>query len=129
MHQLDLTYAPAHAGHEGWLVVLEAIRSAVAFLSHKEVCFVLDVSKSTLSEALNERNDKRWAGEWTAKVLRMLTQRGDDESRRLGRAILEAEAAMMPCFVVSDANDEPTPEEIAAAERVLAKVRGRKRAA
>lgn len=129
MRQLDLTYRPAHTGHEGWLVLLEALRSAVAHIGQKDVCYELDVAKSTLSEALGEKNDKRWAGEWTCKVLAMLTQRGDDESKRYGRAIVESVVAMMPCFVVAEADDEPTSEEIEHAERVLAKARKRKRAA
>lgn len=125
MRQLALTYKPSHAGHEGWLIMLEALRCAVAHLGQKEVCFELDVAKSTLSEALNEKNDKRWAAEWTCKLLAMLTVRGDSDCARLGLSILDALAAMMPCYVVADANDEPTPAEIAAAESVLAKAKRR----
>jgi hypothetical protein len=125
MLQLDLSYTPSHAGREGWLLALEALRSAVAYLGQKEVCYALDVAKSTLSEALNERNDKRIAGEWICKVAAMLAAKGDDEARRLGRAMYVAMVALMPCFTLADADDVPTAAEIAMAEKVLAKVKRR----
>lgn len=129
MRQLPLSYDPAHAGVEAWQNELEAIRAAVNHLGVKEVTFKLDVAKSTLSEALNERNEKRWAASWTHVVLAMLASRHTDACDQLAKDIHVAQLATSLRFVVVDASDEPTPEEVAAAERVIAKVRGRKRAA
>ncbi len=134
MRQLPLSYEPSTAGRAGWFVTLEALRAAVAHLGTKEVIYELNVQKSTFSEALGEREerkagDARWAAEWTYVVLAMLEKRHTDTCDQLARAILESIAAMSSRFVIADASDEPTPEEIAAAERVLAKAKGRRRAA
>ena len=129
MHQYSLVYRASHVGPEGWQRVLEVFRAAVTHLGAKDVQDQCDVAKSTLSEALNEKNDKRVAGEWLCTVIAMLdaqhTKAGDELLKRL----LDAIAGLSTRYVVSDASDEPTPEEVAAAERVLAKVRARKRAA
>ncbi len=129
MRQLPLAYRPSHTGREAWLVMLEALRAAVTHLGSKEVTHEIDVAKSTLSEALNEQNNKRWAGEWTHIVLAMLDGQHTPTCDELAKKILDAQVALSSRFVVADASDEPTPEEISAAERVMAKVRARKRAA
>ncbi len=129
MLQLPFGYKPSYAGREAWLVMLEALRAAVTHLGSKEVVHELDVNKSTLSEALNEKSDKRWAGEWTHIVLAMLDAQHTKSSEELAKRILDAQVALSTRFAVVDASAEPTPEEIAAAERVLAKAKARKRAA
>lgn len=135
MRQLSLAYRPARTGREAWAGtpgmpgVLAALREAVDYLGWEKVVFELDVKKSTLSEAVNEKNDKRWAGEWTFRILAMLALKGEEESARIGRAILEAHVSMMPCFALVDADAIPTAEEIELAKRVLEKAGGKKRAA
>lgn len=129
MQQLPFAYEPGDAGRRAWLSMLEVIRAAVNHLGPKHVEHELDISKSTLSEALNEQRDRRWAAEWTHVVIAMLDRQHTAASDDFVRRILEAQAALSTRFVVADRCDEPTPEEVAAAERVLAKVRGRKRAA
>jgi hypothetical protein len=127
--QLPFAYEPGDAGRRSWLVMLETLRAAVSHLGPKHVEHELDISKSTLSESLNEQRDRRWAGEWTHVVLAMLDRQHTPASDDLVRRILDAQAALSTRFVIADRSDEPTPEEVAAAERVIAKVRGRKRAA
>lgn len=136
MRQLSLAYRPARTGRDSWAGTpgmpgtLDILRAAVDHLGWKEVLFELDIGKSTLSEALGEKNDKRWAGEWTSKVLAMLARRGDEKSREIGRAIFLSLLELMPCFALVDADDEPTDEEIEVAQRVLDKRRrARRRAA
>lgn len=134
MRQLPLVYKPSTAAREAWLLMLESIRAAVSHLGLKEVTYETDVAKTTLSEALNERverkeGDKRWAAEWTLVVLAMLEQRHTDTCDQFASAILEAQAALSTRFVIADASDEPTDDEVAAAQRVIEKARKRKRAA
>jgi hypothetical protein len=109
MSQLGFRYRPAHEGHEIWLQQLETLRAAVAHLEPKNVLFELDISKSTLSEALNEKNDKRWAAEWTHIVKSMLSQRYDELSRELLGKLCEFDIAVTP-FVVSEPH-ALTPEQ------------------
>lgn len=112
----------------GWPALLAAIDDAVNYLGLKEVTFKLDVAKSTICDALKERNDRRWAQEWTCDVLKMLAARCNSTCDQLAKAILDAQAALTARFVVVE-DEEVTPEEIAAAERVLAIARKRRRAA
>jgi hypothetical protein len=140
MRQLGLVYRPAYSGSEAWRGVdpkekpgglLELLKLAADHLGRKEVTFECDVGKTTLSEAINESNDKRWAGEWICKVLAMLAKRGDDESKRLGREILASFVGLMPCFALVDADDGMSDAELDAMERAVAreKAKRRKRAA
>ncbi|MGN6107265.1 MAG: hypothetical protein ACTHU0_19310 [Kofleriaceae bacterium] len=118
MTQLSLAYRPGHVGREAWSKRLEAIRAAVSHLGLKEVSFELDVSGSALSDALNERDRKRWAAEWTSVLLAMLQARHDEFSDDLARAILEPEAGLT-AFALEE-RKELTPEQLAAAyEREL----------
>lgn len=111
--QLSLMYRPSHAGREAWQVQLEALRAAVAHLSAKEVSYELDVSCSQLSDAMAERDRKRWAGEWTLVVLAMLEAKHDEVADSLARAIIESHAALS-AFVLEERR-ALTPEERAAA--------------
>lgn len=137
MRQLELTYSASYIGHKAWRGddenqiggALAVLNAAIEHLGRKNVLEEIDVNKTTLSEALGEKNDKRVAAEWVFKVLAMLTLKGDERSAELQREILAALAALAPRHQVVDASDEPTPEEIEAAERVLAKSRRRKKAA
>ncbi len=129
MLQLPFAYKPGDAGRQAWLAMLETLRAAVNHLGPKDVGDELDVNKSTLSESLNEQRDRRWAAEWTHVVIAMLDRQHTKASDELIRRILDAQVALSTRFVVADASDEPTPEEVAAAERVLAKVRARRKAA
>lgn len=112
----------------GWPAVLAALDNAVTHLGLKEVTYKLDVAKSTLCDALHERNDRRWAHEWTCKVLEMLAARRTAASDQFAKAIVDAEAAITVRYVVVE-DEDVTPEEIAAAERVLAIARKRRRSA
>lgn len=110
----------------GWSAVLAALDDAVSHLGLKEVTYRLDVAKSTLCDALHERNDRRWGQEWTCKVLEMLAARRNATSDQFAKAILDAQAALTIRYVVIE-DEQVTPEEIAAAERVLAIARKRRR--
>lgn len=112
-----------------WEVLLSALAAAVDHLGLKEVAFKLDVAKSTLSDAKHDRNDRRWAQEWTLVVLEMLTDQYNETSNHLAKAILEAQAAVTRRFEVVALDDEPTPEEIAAAQRVIDRAKRRRKAA
>ncbi len=109
MSQGWLLYSPAVTGREAWLAQLEVIRAAVIHLTPKEVIDEIDIAKSTLSQALSEAADKRWAAEWTHVVKTMLARRHDDVSTDLLRKLCEHDTTVTP-FVV----DEPrnlTPEQ------------------
>jgi hypothetical protein len=122
MRQLSLSYDPK----EAWAALLSALDDAVTHLGLKEVTYKLDVAKSTLCDALHDRNDRRWAQQWTLVVLEMLSARRTATSDQFAKAILDAQAAVTARFVVVE-DDEVTAEEIAAAERVLELARKRKR--
>lgn len=116
--QLSLTYRPAHVGAEAWKQQLEMLRAAVSHLGHKDVAYELDVAGSLLSDALAERDRKRWAAEWTLVVLAMLESRRDEVADDLARRILETPTALSP-FVLEE-RKELTAEELAIAyEREL----------
>lgn len=113
--QLSISYRPSYTGGEAWQRQLIVLRTAVEHLGRKEVAYELDVSGSFLSDAMNERDRKRWAAEWTHVVLAMLCARHDDVSRNLVRQICEALVGATSLLI-----DEPidlTPEEEAAALR------------
>ena len=101
-------------------------RDAVTHLGLKEVTFKLNVAKSTLCDALKDRNDRRWAQEWTLVVLEMLVDLYTDTGNQFAKAILDAQALVTRRFVVVD-DEEVSAAEIAAAERVLAIARKRRR--
>lgn len=120
MRQLPLNYEP-------WPTLLSALDDAVTHLGLKEVTYKLDVAKSIVCDALHDRNDRRWAQAWTLVVLQMLAQRHSATSDQLAKAIIDAQTVMTGRFVVVDDVEEPTAEEIAAAERVLAAAKRRRR--
>ncbi len=103
-----------------WDVLLGCIESAVHHIGLKEVTFKLNVAKSSLCDALKDRNDRRWAQEWTLDVLEMLRVQDTDTCNQLSHAILAAQAAVTHRFGIVDKDGEPTPEDIAAAARVSA---------
>lgn len=124
--QLSLTYDPRTTGHEVWLAQLEAIRAAVNYLGLKEVSFSLDVSGSMLSDALNERDRKRWAAAWTPVVQQMLRRRSGDEIA-LKLAVAIAEALLLETeMVLESALADVTDDELAAAAAAIAKLRRKK---
>ena len=122
MSQMSLAYED----RTPWDVLLSALDDAVTHLGLKEVTFTLNVAKSTVCDALKDRNDRRWAQEWTLTVLEMLTDRYSETSNQFAKAILDAQAAVTRRFAVVLSEEEPTPEEIAAAERVLAAAKRRR---
>jgi hypothetical protein len=113
-----------------WEQLRHILESAVLHLGHKEVVYKLNAQKSTVSDALGDKNDRHWRQEWTITVLEMLRDRYTDTSNQFIKAILEAQAAVTRRFEVVALDDEPTDAEIEAAERLLARAkRRRKRAA
>ena len=107
--QLSLGYKPAYEGRQVHERRLSVLLTTVEHLGRKEVAFELDISGSQLSDALNERDRKRWATEWTDVIKAMLRKRSDELSTKLYRQLLELDAAHSD-FVV----DEPldlTPEQ------------------
>lgn len=124
MTQLALSYSDKAP----WSVLLSALDNAVTHLGLKEVVSELDIAKSTLCDALHDRNDRRWAQEWTLKVLEMLSDRYTDTCNQLAKSILDAQARVTRRFEVVASEDEPTPEEIAAAQRLIARAKRRRAA-
>lgn len=116
MQQLSLSCD----GPTPWEVLLNAIEDAVNHLGQKEVVFKLNTNKSTLSDALKDRNDRRWAQEWTLVVLEMLVNQYTETANQFAKAILDAQAAVTRRFEVVSVDEGPTDAEIEAAERVLA---------
>lgn len=136
MRQLGLVYRPTYSGDVAWRGVdpkekpgglMELLRLAADHLGRKEVTFECDIGKSTLSEAINETNDKRWAGEWICKILAMLAKRGDDKSRQFGEEILSAFVGLMPCFALVEADDGMTDAELEAMERAVAREKSKRK--
>lgn len=125
--QLSLVYAPGEQGRMLWLSQLEAIRTAVGYLGLKEVSFALDVSGSMLSDALNERDRKRWAGEWTHVVKAMLMKRADIIARKLLRGIVETDVAGTD-IELADNEDDIDADELQAALAAISSVRRKKKA-
>lgn len=121
MGQTELRFGAASSGREIWERQLEVLRTAVLHLSHKDVVDQLDTNRSTLSDALSERNDRRWAGEWTPVVIRMLTERGDATSLDLLRQWADAALLGTPY----EAMEPLTPSERAAMESIAKKSRRR----
>lgn len=109
--------------------LLLVIDNAVTYLGLKEVTFKLNVAKSTLCDAIKNRNDRRWAMEWTVEVLEMLREQYTDTANQYAKSILDLQAAVTRRFEVVAADDEPSDEEIAAAERLLTRAKRRRKKA
>jgi hypothetical protein len=125
MSQITLTYGPNYEGKQAWQMQLDVLRSAVAHLVAKEVADQLDISRSTLSDALKSETDRRWAAEWTHTVKAMLAaRRGDDVALDLLRRLCDADV-LTTTLIVSDPI-EMTDDEEAAVSRLLEKLRRRK---
>lgn len=75
MTQLSLGYAPEFIGGEVWKLELDWARRAVESIGHKDVAYALDISPSTLTDALHERDRKGIKAEWMA-VIRQLSSDG-----------------------------------------------------
>lgn len=115
MSQLALEYPPSYVGGEIWKQRIEVLRVAVRHLGLKEVAFTLDVAGSLLSDSLNERDRKRWAGEWTDVLKQMLLAKRDDTALDIYRQLVELDVAHSSFAITEDA--PITPEEEAAALR------------
>lgn len=124
MRQLSMSYD----GKDAWAALLRVLDNAVTHLGLKEVVYRLNVAKSTVCDALHDRNDRRWAQEWTLVVLEMLADLYSETGNQLAREILDTQAMVTRRFYIAD-DDGPTPEEIAAAQRVLDSAKKRRRAA
>ena len=100
MSQLSLAslYQPAHLASEVWAERLEAIRTAVNHLGVKAVAAECDVAPSTLCDALNERDRKRFAGEWIDVVLAMLDRA---DAPHLAMPLFELQARLVRGFHVT----------------------------
>lgn len=121
--QLGLVYTPSYSGHEAWQAQLEVLRAAVIHLTPKEVIDQLDVSKSTLSQALHEQADKRWAAEWTHIVKAMLAQRYDEVSIDLLRKLCDRDLAVT-VYIVEECRELTPAEEAAALRFEMARLEG-----
>lgn len=134
--QLTLGYRPQYLGGEAWQRQLEVLRTAVNHLGRKEVAFELDISGSALSDALNERDHKRWAAEWTHVIKATLAQRRDETSAEILRHLIVTDAALTR-FVVSEPVDlsadevahgyrNASPDQQQAIARILGRDGGRR---
>jgi hypothetical protein len=107
MAQQALTFGPGYEGRQAWLAQLELLRAAVGHLVAKDVADQLDTNRSTLSEALNEQRDRRWAGEWTHTVKAMLAARHDDPvAADLLHRICQSDTAAAPSVMTVEMTDE-----------------------
>lgn len=114
--QLSIAYKPAYEAREMHDRRLSVLRTTVEHLGRKEVAFELDISGSQLSDALNERDRKRWAAEWTDVVKQMLVnRRGDVVGHDLLAQLLDID--VLGTGFAIEAADVLTPEEEAAAYR------------
>ena len=124
MAQQALTFGPGYEGRQAWLSQLELLRAAVGHLVAKEVADQLDTNRSTLSEALNEQRDRRWAAEWTHTVKAMLAARHDDPvAADLLRRIYAADAP--PALALEMTDDEREEVECFLATRRSRKAKKR----
>lgn len=112
-----------------WDRLLARIEDAVQHLGLKDVTYKLNVAKSTLCDALKDRNDRRWAQEWTLVVLEMLADCYTDTANEFAKAILDAQAVVTRRFEVASKEDAMTDDEIATLERLSAKAKKHRRAA
>lgn len=69
--QLSLGYQPEHAGREIFRLELDWTRRAVEAIGHKDVAYALDISPSTLTDALHERERKGIKSEWLSVIRHM----------------------------------------------------------
>lgn len=123
MSQGSLTFGPAYEGRQAWLAQLELLRAAVNHLVAKEVVDQLDTNRSTLSEAINEQRDRKWAAEWTHVIKAMLKARRDDAvAADLLARICAADMAVTPMVTTI----EMTAEEREDVEAFLEAKRRRK---
>lgn len=112
MSQTALAFGPAYEGRQAWEAQLELLRAAVSYLVAKEVCDQLDVGRTSLSEALNEQRDQKWAAEWTHTVKAMLAakQHDDPVASDLLRRICQADNAAAPSVATLEMTDEEREE-------------------
>lgn len=102
------------------------IENAVHHIGLKEVVFKLNAAKSTVSDALGDKNDRHWRQEWTLVILEMLADRYNETSNQYAKAILDAQAELTRRFEVIAIDEGPTQAEIDAAERVIAAAKKQK---
>lgn len=103
MTQLSLGYAPEHCGREVWRLELDWARRAVEAIGHKDVAYALDISPSTLTDALHERERKGIKAEW----LSVIRQMSSDGMRREWLRIVSQPLGFMPERIKTmDANEE-----------------------
>ncbi len=117
--QLSLTYSAPYVGEADWQRQLVAIRAAVQYLGLKEVSFALDVSGSMLSDAMNERDRKRWAASWTCVVFRMLAAKSDSIALDLARNIHAAPLDDSPLEVTDRVVELTAEQKVTALEAEL----------
>ena len=112
MAQTNLAFGPAYEGRQAWEKQLEVLRAAVSYLVAKEVSDQLDTNRSTLSEALNEQRDRKWANEWTHVIKAMLAakQHDDPVAADLLRRICQADMAAAPSVTTIEMTDEEREE-------------------
>ena len=122
MQQLPMSYDDTTP----WTRLRGVIENAVNHLGQKDVVFELGIAKSTLSDALHDRNDRGWRHEWTVKVIEMLRDRYTETANAFMREILDAQAVITRRFEVVGIGDGPSDAEIEAAERLIAEAKRRK---
>lgn len=112
-----------------WAMLRLTIANAVHHLGIKEVVFKLNAAKSTVSDALGDKNDRHWRHEWTLTVLEMLANQYTETANQFAKAILDAQAAMTRRFEVVSMDEAMTDDEVATLERLTAKAKRQKRRA
>jgi hypothetical protein len=122
MQQLPMAYDDSTP----WTRLRGIVENAVNHLGQKEVTFKLNIAKSTLTDALRDRNDRGLRLEWTLAVLELLRDQYTEIANQHMLAILDALAVVTRRFEVVAINDGPSDAEIEAAERVIAEAKKRK---
>jgi hypothetical protein len=110
-----------------WALLRLTIDNAVHYLGVKDVVYKLNAAKSTVSDALGDKNDRHWRQEWTLVVLEMLADRYEDTANQFAKSILDAQAAITRRFEVVSMDDAMTDDEVATLERLTAKAKKQKR--
>lgn len=126
MAQLALVYKPAATAEQLYIMERGILSEGVAHVGLKKFADEIGVSRQLVSDSVEERDRKRWAAEWTHVLIVMLTRQGDEIARDIVQRLIGVRAINTQ-FVVTDVDDEPSPEEEQAIERYAEKVKRRRK--
>lgn len=123
MSQTSIGFSPAWTGRVAWDAQLEILRACVDHLTSKEVCDVIDIGKSMLSQALSPHHDKLVDPLWIHQIKAMLARRYDKVSQDLLRKLCEQDVAVTTLVVGEPVSLTPEQENVEL-KRELARLEG-----